>query len=206
MPFPNLNAIKKDIAFYRDHHVRGFFAQGSYQSTGGDMAELNAWLIAKLLWNPDANADALVADFVKGFYGPAAPAMTEYFNLLHDQVKSNKYHAHLYSPPSVGYMDAELLDKMDKALTLAAEQAKGDQLASEHVRKARIGYTYTLLAAPEIFCPKDKPHCEKNRNLFKVFNDFQAELEHFGISNLNEWQPTSETLKKLRLSSLGWKE
>jgi hypothetical protein len=40
------------------------------------------WLTAKLQWDHRLNADALLAEFYQRMYGPAAPTMTEYWNLL----------------------------------------------------------------------------------------------------------------------------
>jgi len=51
-PFPNLPPLQADLRFYLDHGVKGIFMQGDGNSPGGDFAELKAWLIARLLWNP----------------------------------------------------------------------------------------------------------------------------------------------------------
>ena len=39
------------------------------------------WLTTRLLWNPEAGADALMAEFNDEFYGPAAVPMAAFFNL-----------------------------------------------------------------------------------------------------------------------------
>ena len=52
-PFPNLGVLRQNVKFYKDHHVIGMFEQGNYQSISGEFGELRAYLLAKLLWNPD---------------------------------------------------------------------------------------------------------------------------------------------------------
>ncbi|MEW6202899.1 MAG: DUF4838 domain-containing protein [bacterium] len=206
MPFPNLNAVTKDMAFYSHHNVKGLFAQGSYQSHGGDMAELKAWLIAKLLWNPDADAESLIDDFVRGYYGPAAPAMADYIAVQREQVRSPKLHAHLFSPPTAGYLNAELLAKMADALDRAEKLAASDPAAAERVRRARLAYSYTQLAAPELFAPSGAQKAYGEKKLHSLFNTFKSELEHFGITHLKEAETTDKTLQRLRWRILGWKE
>ena len=53
------------------------------QGTGGNISEfyeLRQYLIAKLLWNPDADVNALMDDFLDGYYGPAANYIREYID------------------------------------------------------------------------------------------------------------------------------
>ena len=45
---------------------------------------MRVWVMAKLLWDPSRDADALVQDFIWGFYGKAAPAISDYYALLDD--------------------------------------------------------------------------------------------------------------------------
>ena len=46
---------------------------------------LNYYVLAKLLWNPEANVDAIIDDYCRAGFGPAAPAIRRYFNLLESQ-------------------------------------------------------------------------------------------------------------------------
>lgn len=38
-------------------------------SRGGDFAELRAYLVSKLMWNPEVNVDSLMQHFLHGYYG-----------------------------------------------------------------------------------------------------------------------------------------
>lgn len=86
-PNPNLYKLQPDIKFYVKHGVVGDMPQGNYQSMGGEFSELRAYLLAKLLWNPDVNVDSVIDDFLKGYYGKAAPAIRQYINLTHSGVR-----------------------------------------------------------------------------------------------------------------------
>lgn len=83
MPFPNLNALQGNIRFFRENKVKEIYEQGAYQGRGGDMAELRAYMLAKWLWNPDLDQEALIGRFLEGYYGAAAPFVRQYLKELH---------------------------------------------------------------------------------------------------------------------------
>lgn len=84
-PHPNWFVLGPNVRFFRDHHVKGVFEQGAYQSYGSEMAELRAWVLAQLLWNPAQDDRALINEFLDGYYGQAAAApIRKYLALLHE--------------------------------------------------------------------------------------------------------------------------
>ena len=77
LPWPMIHTLRDDIPYYRNHGAQGFFTQLSdnlWHRLG-----LNYYLAAKLCWDADLNADALLADYFSKFYGPAAEPMEKYF-------------------------------------------------------------------------------------------------------------------------------
>lgn len=89
--FPDLMSLQGNLRFYRDCGVTHMFSQGVYGSPRSYFAELKAWMLAKLMWNPDQDFDALLDRFLEGFYGAAAPYVREYIDRLYaiprDEVK-----------------------------------------------------------------------------------------------------------------------
>jgi hypothetical protein len=88
-PFPNFRALSPNIKTFINHNVIGIFEEGQYQSTGGSFADLRAWVLNKLLWNPDQDVDVLVKEFISDYYGPAAPYVQEFYDLCHAQLKDD---------------------------------------------------------------------------------------------------------------------
>jgi hypothetical protein len=77
LPWPLVHTMRRDIPYYREHGVEGFYTQLSpalWHRLG-----LNYYLAAKLCWNTDLNVDALLDDYFTKFYGPAAAPMRDYF-------------------------------------------------------------------------------------------------------------------------------
>jgi hypothetical protein len=90
MPFPNLRVLAPNVRFFVANGVKGLFEQGGYQSYGGEMAECRAWILAKLLWNPQLDGQKLRDEFLAGYYGPAAPMIRQYLDLTHDSMEQTK--------------------------------------------------------------------------------------------------------------------
>lgn len=83
VPFPNFYIQKFMKKSYKNvYGVKGVFSQANYQDIG-EFSELRTYLIAKLLWNPDADVDTLIDEFVAGYYGKAAPYIRMYINHTH---------------------------------------------------------------------------------------------------------------------------
>lgn len=78
MPLPNVDLLQSDMRYYRDCGFRWVTAEGPYHGTGGDLQELKAYLLAKLMWNPDADVAHLTDAFLNAYYGKAAPIVREY--------------------------------------------------------------------------------------------------------------------------------
>ena len=82
-PHPNWFVLGPNVRFFAGNHVRGLFEQGAYQGYGSEFAELRGWVLAQLLWNPQQDDRALINEFLDGYYGPAAPAIRRYLELMH---------------------------------------------------------------------------------------------------------------------------
>jgi hypothetical protein len=85
-----------------------------------------AWLAARLLWNPQASPDDLIEGFCRDMFGPAAPAMRQYFAMLEDAwmaqplpVRSTSSSESQYGiiQPRLNDLDARLKDALGQAST-----------------------------------------------------------------------------------------
>ncbi|MFZ4401199.1 MAG: DUF4838 domain-containing protein [Bacteroidales bacterium] len=97
-PFPLYNTLQPNIQFFTKHNVIAHFQQCNIKHSE-NFGELKSYLISKLLWNPNADANAIINDFMKGFYGDAAPYIREYFDLLHSECKKANITLDIYGNP-----------------------------------------------------------------------------------------------------------
>ena len=85
MVTPNMTHIAAATRWYADHGVKGVMYQGNHGTTRcAERALMRVWVMAKLLWDPSRDVGSLQQDFIRGFYGAAAPAMSDYYALLDD--------------------------------------------------------------------------------------------------------------------------
>lgn len=81
-PFPNLEVLGPNIATFQKYNSIGVFEEAQYQSLHGELSELRAYMLSKLLWDPAIPADSLAREFIDGYYGKAAPAVREYCQMM----------------------------------------------------------------------------------------------------------------------------
>lgn len=105
MPFPNFSVLKPNIQTLRDHHAIGIMEQAAYQSRGGEFSELKAYLIAKLLWNPEAEVGPIIDDFMAGYYGRAGQYVRAYYDLVQDLVTPDTHFTIWIDPNDPLYND-----------------------------------------------------------------------------------------------------
>jgi hypothetical protein len=99
MPYPNFNVLQSNIKTFQQNNAIGIMEQAAYQSRGGEFSELRSYLISKLLWNPDCDVQAVVNDFMYGYYGRSGKYVRQYFDLLQSQV-TPETHIHLGLTPT----------------------------------------------------------------------------------------------------------
>lgn len=93
-PIPNFNAIKERLEYYQKNGVKGVFLEGNASINNGEFSDLRNYVITKLLWNPKADLDSLVDDFINRYYGNVASYMKEYYLLT--QSRANVENNHLF--------------------------------------------------------------------------------------------------------------
>lgn len=80
-PYPNYHVLAANLRTFQRYHSIGVMEEGQYESEGGEFAELKQWILAKLLWNPYQDINNMAKEFIKDYYGPAAPFIQKYYDL-----------------------------------------------------------------------------------------------------------------------------
>lgn len=133
LPFPNLHVLAPNLRFFATHGVKGVFEEGNYSpGGGGEMSDLRAYLIGKLLWDPWLDTNALIREFTDGVYGDQAAVVREYIALLHDRAKAHC--VGIYDGPNSPYLGGDFLEKAEAILKNAPRKLR---LPLEYVRIAR---------------------------------------------------------------------
>ncbi|MGD1009483.1 MAG: DUF4838 domain-containing protein [Candidatus Aminicenantales bacterium] len=145
-PHPNYRVLGPNIRLFVRNKVRGIFEQGAYESWGSEMAEMRAWMLAKLLWDPRSDPSQLREEFIKGYYGPAAGPVAEYLALLDKAVAEAGDYLGCYSPPGAKFLSLNTLVRSWNILRKAEERVEGTIEYGRRVKRVRMAVAYAVLA------------------------------------------------------------
>jgi len=146
-PHPNFRTMQPNLRFFIAHGVESMFAQCN-REVGGEWHELRAYVLAKLLWNPECDADAVVDDFMAGYYGAAAEPIRRYFDTMHEELAASGKDLNLYCDPAShaeGFLRPELLDRYSGWFDEAEQLVADDAALLARVRRARLPLMYAEL-------------------------------------------------------------
>ena len=177
-PFPNLFTLQPNLQYLKKNGVTGYLAQGNYQGTNGEFGELRAYMLSKLLWKADTDVNALINEFLKGYYGAGWTYIRQYIDEY--QKASASYHltstinnAPQDSMPVDSPQMAEAFIARMEALWAAAEQAAvGSE--RERVQRSRLQWRY-----------------------YKQVISKSTAYDHGTVQQKSDWMKENETLYRL---------
>jgi hypothetical protein len=82
-PHPNLRAHDRNLRLVRDLGAEGLYVEDISQRRNA-LQPIRAYVLARLLWDPDQDLDHLIEEFATLYYRDAAAGVLEYIRLLHD--------------------------------------------------------------------------------------------------------------------------
>ncbi|MGX1931172.1 DUF4838 domain-containing protein [Flagellimonas sp. 2504JD4-2] len=148
-PFPNIKTLQPNIHLFRDNNAKWVFEQHS--NNPSELFELRSYITAKLLWNPNADFDALLTEFTNGYYQEAGPFIKEYVELIHSKIKEDPdFFLFLYGDPSEAfssYLNPALLEKYSSLFDEAEKAVDDKPEVNDRVKMARLGVDYAVLEA-----------------------------------------------------------
>lgn len=146
-PFPNLHTLQPNLKLFRDNHAKWVFEQHSHQPS--ELFALRSYLTAKLLWNPDADVEAVRKEFLEGYYEAAAPFVQAYIEKVHQElVADSAFFLFLYGDPSQGFnsfLRPDMLSHYDRLFDQAEAAVPDKPVILQRLREARLSVDYAIL-------------------------------------------------------------
>jgi hypothetical protein len=165
-PYPNLNCLSRNFKRMRDIGVKGFFIEGKKNVITGGLADLQAYLFAKLMWDPDYNVEKGIEEFCNACYGSAARQIISYVKQVNDQ---NTYANLPGNKDITNYPDFHMkwgrsvpvkknkLSEMDKLFDHAELAVANEPDTLERVKLVRLSLQYAIMK----FSDKNDPIYQK---------------------------------------------
>lgn len=216
-PFPNLHVLQPNIQFFAEHGVTAMFEQGN-REVGGEFAALRGYLISKLLWDPYLDVDALMNDFLNGYYGAAGKPIRKYIDEMREALLRSGKPLRIFGSPweaEASYLTPALWARYESLFDEAEAAVAGSPELLERVKIARQPLTYAAIE-------QAKKQFTGERGLFReVDGKWEAQtkirtmIDHFadlcvreGVTQVKEWSTSPEEYRAAfyRLVSQGMNE
>lgn len=183
MPYPNFYVLQPNIKAFRDNKTIGIMEQANHQSRGGEFEELKCYTLSKLLWNPEADMEEVVNDFIFSYYGRAGRYIRAYFDLVHSLVKPDTHMFIRFDADDKMFTD----EFVDKAFALFE---KAFRVADNADILGRVELTATSIMY--LKCRR-QPLAARNDGTFKKLIRI---VEKEGVTHFAEYRETKETFMK----------
>lgn len=202
---PNIFRQAENLRLYKKNNVVGVFSQGPTKAQASDFLGLRAWLIQHLLWNPDADDDALVKRYLDGYYGQAGAHLYRYLRLMDDEGKKIDLIMSGNGASQLPYT-GKTLSEASRIFDEAEESVKSDATLLKRVKIERLALDYlTLLRYPELR-KTGEPHPFKNdQEALAACDAFLKNTQDLGLDqtvNRGAWGATDKVVEVLKTRCL----
>jgi hypothetical protein len=188
-PYPNWDGIAKDFKFYAANKVQGVFFQGNnYSNNVGDFVQMRDWVVSKLLWNPDQDQNALIVEYLDGYYGAAGPHLKKYLDLFQQVFLTSDLRLPA-NQDNYSYLTLGGMNAMTEVWEDAKQAVIGDPVLTERVRRERLAFDLIWLyrakplrqVADFLNGPFSGP-----ANPLQLVNDTHTSLTALGVTEIYE--------------------
>jgi len=199
---PNLRVLGPNIRFFAANNVKGVFEQGASETPGAEMMELRAWVLAKLLWNPQLDDNRLINEFLNGYYGHGGKHIRAYIDVIHDINQQVGQPLGCYEEPNRRFMDPVILAQAWKHMQRAAAAVSGDADLTRRVRAAQMPLMYAYMVRWSEM--RDKARAQMadwpvGEDPYALLADYKTRAAEIGIVAASEQERFTKLEEKLKL-------
>lgn len=194
-PFPNLHVLQPNLQFFHKNGVQMMFEQGTGENNKTSWMELRTYLIAKLMWDVNADVEQLKKEFISGYYQNAAPFIQQYYALHEQAVIQSGKRLDIYGYPIDGvdtYLTPELIHIYDSLFALAYKTEDKPSI-QERIRYLELSHDFAKIElgmseiTPELsLFTTIKGERVVKKDKVDFVNRFVDDCIRFGIENLEE--------------------
>lgn len=168
-PFPNFPILQKNMKLFKDHHVTMHFSQIA-GSKCGTFTEMRAYIVSKLMWNPDQDVDVLMKKFMKGYYGAAAPYLYQYEKLLEGALLGSGIDLWIFDSPvshKRGMLNLHCIKRYNELFDQAEAAVADNQELLDRVRTERLTLQYSELEVARSMKGQNVDEIKQKLELFR---------------------------------------
>ncbi len=213
MPWPIYHTYGPNLKWFADKGIKGLILSGIWLSSSPKaevrFGALQAYLLARLSWNPYLDWRAEQEEFMEAYYGPAAGPLLEYLNMWENYMNENNYHLYLWATPQDEYLNDEMLSRSEGLLDEAEAAVADDEVLRKRVRAQRLPVMYVRIVQGPVYDPiqywmGDKIVFTPSRQWLEAIEELvsiaeecgQKQLSFYGSSKIDRWRSGLDTETK----------
>lgn len=174
-PFLHFHTLAENIRFFKRTGVKGLLEQGNFAYGGGASCDdLKAYIISRLLWNPETDIDDEMNRFFAAVYGKKSGEFIREYVLMTEKACCS-HPLTIYMEPDAPFITDELLEKADELFRKAVDAAENDEYR-KRIKREYLAVRFLQLARMEMNAP------ERESLINRFFNDVKS----FGITEIME--------------------
>lgn len=145
-PFNNWAVMQPNMKTFVENNVVGIYEEGNYTAweANGEFANLRSYILAKLMWDADADVNRIMIEFCNAYYGDASPYILKYLTLVtsrsgqNHSVKQSLEHMGIFeNVANEGVMNLSQND-ISYIDTIWADAKKVETLSEEQLKNVRL--------------------------------------------------------------------
>ena len=175
IPFPNLHTLYDNVKIFSENNVIGMFEQGNGQCTSAEFGELRAYLLSKMMWDPNMTReeyDELMNEFLADYYGAGWQYIREFIDSTEKRNLMN--HMTLYDPveKTLVFEGAKTAKAKLKKLNEYIDLWQKAYDAADDERKSNVERSSIQVKYTELLMNWDKDAPERMKDLFALIRKY----------------------------------
>ncbi|MBE2203835.1 MAG: DUF4838 domain-containing protein [Chthoniobacterales bacterium] len=147
LPFPNYLDMAESMRRLHKMGVRGFYSDSTHIEHAPGVF-INSYLRRRMMVDPKQDPQALLEDFTRSFFGPAAQAMRDYYETLAQVTSSYKDPARPNLGVSIYRLEEifprDLVARATKKLDHALKTPGLDEMQRKRIEYVKLGHDYLV--------------------------------------------------------------
>lgn len=141
-PYPDFGVLQKNIRIFREHGVKGVYEEGNYymSTCNTEMGELRAYMLSKLMQDPYLDYDAVMNEFLEGYYGAGWKNIREYVDMMSESAAKGHLSCFAAMDDSLYFSDEEIAEC--DALWEKAKAECTDEAQLKNVKQSELSWRF----------------------------------------------------------------
>ena len=145
-PRANVHATAQTLRHYHRLGIRHFFTESEIDPGNAcNFLDLTHYLGARMMVQPETSEEAVIGEFMRLYFGPAAVPMTAYLEYLERRMMEEPYPLGSIPPNAMRYLDRQFFLDSEKCFREAERLAAHDPEILKRIGQERIPVDLCLL-------------------------------------------------------------